>query len=53
MLTRVTSVIHNARERARCRRDYRSLLDQSDAMLRDIGVERSRLYRAVVLGKSD
>ena len=53
MFTNVKSAIHRARERARNHRDYRLLLEQSDAMLRDIGLDRSRLYRTVVLGKID
>ena len=51
MLTNVKHLVRRAGERARRRRDYHFLLGQSDAVLQDIGVDRSDLYRAVMHGR--
>jgi uncharacterized protein YjiS (DUF1127 family) len=52
MLTNLKSAIRRAHERARLRRDYHFLLGQEDAILRDIGVDRSDLYHAVMHGRT-
>ena len=43
MYSNVKSAIYRARERASRRRDYRHLLEQSDVLLRDIGLDRSQI----------
>ena len=51
MLTNLKSALRRVRANAKARRDYHFLLGQSDGALRDMGVDRAGLYRAVVLGR--
>jgi uncharacterized protein YjiS (DUF1127 family) len=48
MLSSITSAIHRSRERAGARRAFRQLQEQSDHILRDMGLTRDTLYDAVV-----
>ena len=52
MLTSLRLRIRRQHDRAKAYRDYRFLMQQSDVMLRDLGVGRSELYRAVVQGRA-
>ncbi len=51
MFSTVISAVSRSRQRARHRRQYRTLLSMSDAVLRDIGLDRDDLRSRLIDGR--
>lgn len=52
MFNQIRTALEAARARSRSRRDYMKLLDGDDAVLRDIGLRRADIRRALQSGSS-